>query len=253
MTKPRRIDQALVAAGLVGTVEEARAIIAEDRVTVNGAPVLNAARQFVPGDQLAILAHERFVSRGGEKLDAALRHFEAEGSAIEVANARVIDVGASTGGFVDCLLQRGARRVVACDVGVGLLHPKIAADPRVHVLDGVNARELAAVCEREGLGDFDLLVADLSFISLRLVVATFVQLVRTGGEMLLLVKPQFEATKAESDRGAGVITDETVRRRCIEEVKAACLVGGARPIGEVECAIRGPAGNREHWLRVSIV
>jgi 23S rRNA (cytidine1920-2'-O)/16S rRNA (cytidine1409-2'-O)-methyltransferase len=251
---PRRIVDALVDAGLATSRDEAAALIADDRVTVNGAPVLNPARQVVATDQLAVVKLERFVSRGGEKLDAALTHFDTSGQTVFVHSARILDAGASTGGFVDCLLQRGASRVVACDVGRGLLHASIAKDPRVEVRDGVNARELSALVQRgELLGDFDLVVADLSFISLRVVAEGLIGAVRRGGQMLLLVKPQFEATKPEVDKGGGVISDEAIRRRCIEEVTDAYTDAGASLVGEVESAVQGPAGNREHWLLFSIV
>lgn len=250
MARPQRIDLALVGAGLARNRDEAHALIADDRVTVNGAPVMNAARQVTDRDQLAIVKLERFVSRGGLKLDAALDHFVREGAEVPVRGSRVLDAGASTGGFVDCLLQRGASRVVACDVGKGLLHPKIAADLRVDVCDGVNARDIDSLIVQGALvGDFDLVVADLSFISLRTVMRSLMSAVRLGGEMLLLVKPQFEASKQEVDRGGGVIRDPDVRRRCIDEVALAIREIGGEVVGEVESAVAGPAGNREHWLR----
>ena len=250
MARPQRIDLALVAAGLARSRDEAQALIADDRVTVNGAPVMNIARQVTDRDQLAVVALERFVSRGGLKLDAALEHFVREGTEVPVRGSRVLDAGASTGGFVDCLLQRGASRVVACDVGNGLLHRKIATDPRVDVRDGVNARDIESLISQGALvGDFDLVVADLSFISLRTVMRSLMSAVRLGGEMLLLVKPQFEAAKHEVDRGGGVIRDPDVRRRCIDEVAQAIREIGGEVVGEVESAVPGPAGNREHWLR----
>jgi len=244
---PQRIDRALVSAGLARTIEEAHALVADDRVTVNGAPVLNAARQVTARDQIAVIEIVKFVSRGGLKLDAALEHLN-----VEVAGARVLDAGASTGGFVDCLLQRGAAQVVACDVGRGLLHPKVATDPRVEVRDEVNARDIGAMV-REGSmqGDFDLVVADLSFISLTAVAEGLMAAARKGGTLLLLVKPQFEATKEEVDKGSGVISDEAIRQRCIGAVRASLERLGARFVAEVECAVPGPAGNREHWLQVT--
>ena len=241
MTQLQRIDRALVAAGLARDTSEALQLIAQDRVTVNGAPVLNAARQVHPRDQVAVVEVAQFVSRGGLKLDAALNHFAQAGDAVAIAGARVLDAGASTGGFVDCLLQRGAGQVVACDVGRGLLHPKIAADQRVEVRDELNARDIGASIRAGALvGDFDLVVAE------SLVAAT-----RTAGQLLVLVKPQFEATKAEVDKGAGVIIDDAIRQRCIAEVREAFVRYGVQPRGEVESAVAGPAGNREHWLRLT--
>jgi 23S rRNA (cytidine1920-2'-O)/16S rRNA (cytidine1409-2'-O)-methyltransferase len=149
-------------------------------------------------------------------------------------------------------LQRGAAQVVACDVGRGLLHPKVATDPRVEVRDEVNARDIGAMV-REGSmqGDFDLVVADLSFISLTAVAESLMAAARKGGTLLLLVKPQFEATKEEVDKGSGVISDEAIRQRCIGAVRASLERLGARFVAEVECAVPGPAGNREHWLQVT--
>ena len=250
MSRHLRVDKALVDANLVKSVAEAQALIDDDRVTVNGSPVLNAARLVGPSDQLIVLDVERFVSRGGLKLEAALAHFDAVGAAVPVAGSRILDAGASTGGFVDCLLQRGARNVVACDVGRGLLHPRIAGDPRVDVRDEINARDIARVVQSGALeGEFDLVVADLSFISLTVVVDSIVSVTRQAGELLVLVKPQFEATKSEVDKGAGVIADEMIRHRCIQTVRESLLTAGAGVVGEVESAVRGPAGNREHWLR----
>lgn len=249
MARAKRVDAALVAAGLARNEAQARELIADDRVTVNGAPVLNVARQVTEKDQLEVVAVSRYVSRGGLKLESALDHFAQVGVPIPVESARVLDAGASTGGFVDCLLQRGAAEVVACDVGHGLLHPRIASDARVRVHDGVNARDIAAViADGVIVGDFDLVVADLSFISLRAVVGGLVAATRSGGRLLVLVKPQFEATKAEVDRGGGVITDDAIRRRCIDEVGASLTLASARIVGDVESAVAGPAGNREHWL-----
>lgn len=247
MTHPQRIDRALVSAGLVRSIEEAHALIADDRVTVNGAPVMNAARQVSARDHVAVVEIAKFVSRGGLKLEAAL-----DDLGMSVSGARVLDAGASTGGFVDCLLQRGADRVVACDVGRGLLHPKVANDPRVEVRDEVNARDIGDMV-RDGrmLGGFDVVVADLSFISLTTVAKSLVDACRAGGQLLVLVKPQFEATKEEVDRGSGVIADEMIRRRCIRTVRETLERLGARFVAEVECAVPGPAGNREHWLQVS--
>jgi len=250
VARQNRIDKALVVRGLARTEAEAVELISDDRVTVNGAPVLNAARQVTDRDQVAVLAVERFVSRGGLKLEHALVHFDQRGQPVPISGARVLDAGASTGGFVDCLLQRGASVVVACDVGRGLLHPKIASDPRVEVLDGLNARDIGrAVQDGAMRGEFDVVVADLSFISLRAVMSSLLAAARSQGELLLLVKPQFEASKQEVDRGGGVISDLAVRQRCIDEVASSITQHGASVVGDVESGVPGPAGNREHWLR----
>lgn len=250
MASRRRIDRHLVAEGLARDSSDALALIEDDRVTVNGAPVLNPARQVSSSDHVVVVPVDRFVSRGGLKLDSALDHFERLGDAVQIAHARVLDVGASTGGFVDCVLQRGAASVVACDVGHGLLHPRIANDPRVDVRDGVNARTIGDLIDGGELrGGFDVVVVDVSFISLRLILGDVCRALRSGGELLALVKPQFEATKHEVDLGEGVITDERVRQRCIAQVAHAIADCGLTVVGGVDCAIHGPAGNREHWLR----
>jgi 23S rRNA (cytidine1920-2'-O)/16S rRNA (cytidine1409-2'-O)-methyltransferase len=250
VAQPSRIDRALVARGLARNEAEAIELIADDRVVVNGAPVLNAARQVTSKDQLLVLAVERFVSRGGLKLESALEHFDQLNQSVPVRGSRVLDAGASTGGFVDCLLQRGAAAVVACDVGRSLLHPRLAADPRVEVRDSVNARDLGDMV-RNGMlpGNFDIVVADLSFISLRTVMASLIAAARSSGQLLLLVKPQFEASKQEVDRGGGVITEPSIRQRCVDEVIASLEQHGARLSGGVESGVPGPAGNREHWVR----
>lgn len=251
MRSRKTIVRALVARQLARNEEHANALIEDDRVTVNGAPVLNSGRQVSDGDDLAVLEFQQFVSRGGLKLEGALEHFESLGSPVEVRGARVLDAGASTGGFVDCLLQRDAAEVMAVDVGRGLLHPRIATHPRVVVQDGVNARDIAKLVTNGRIqGAFDLVVADLSFISLTTVVDGLVAIARPGATMLLLVKPQFEAEKIEVDRGGGVIFDETIRRRCVDKVRSAIESTGATVVGEVESVIAGPAGNREYWLRV---
>ena len=229
------------------SIEEAHALIADDRVTVNGAPVMNAARQVSARDHVAVVEVAKFVSRGGLKLESAL-----DALGVSVSGARVLDAGASTGGFVDCLLQRGAAQVVACDVGRGLLHPKVANDPRVEVRDEVNARDIGDMVRDGRLsGGFDVVVADLSFISLTTVAKSLMDAARAGGTLLLLVKPQFEATKEEVDRGSGVIADDAVRQRCIRMVRDSLERLGARYVADVECAVPGLAGNREHWLQVA--
>ena len=250
MKSRKPIVRALVGRHLARNEEDAVALIEDDRVTVNGAPVLNSARQISDDDRLEVLEVQRFVSRGGLKLEGALAHFEAMGVPIEVAGSRVLDAGASTGGFVDCLLQRSAAEITAVDVGRGLLHPRIATDPRVLVCDGVHARDVAEMVASGRIrGGVDLLVADLSFISLTTVIESLAAAVRPGGTLLLLVKPQFEAEKIEVDRGGGVILDDSIRERCIAKVRAYLESIGADVVGEVESAITGPAGNREHWLR----
>jgi 23S rRNA (cytidine1920-2'-O)/16S rRNA (cytidine1409-2'-O)-methyltransferase len=182
----------------------------------------------------------RFVSRGGEKLDPALDRF-----AIEVAGRRAVDLGASTGGFTDCLLQRGVAHVVAVDVGYGQLHERVRRDPRVEVRERTNVRDLAP----GGLGAAaDLVVGDLSFISLRTVLPAVVPLARPGADLVLLVKPQFEAGRQEAARGKGVISDPAIWRRVLEEVCAALVTHGAAIMGAMASPLTGADGNVEFLL-----
>ena len=177
----------------------------------------------------------RFVGRGGEKLDAALDRF-----GIDVTGRRVLDAGASTGGFTDCVLQRGAAHVVAVDVGYGQLHERLRSDERVTNLERTNIRALSA----DAVGPpADLVVADLSFISLRTVLPSLVAL--TTSDLVLLVKPQFEAGREEAARGRGVIKDPDVWRRVLEEVRSASVSQGAAMMGAMPSPITGAEGNVE--------
>jgi 23S rRNA (cytidine1920-2'-O)/16S rRNA (cytidine1409-2'-O)-methyltransferase len=215
--------------------------VSAGRVTVAGAPALKAARLVAMDEPLRLLAPpRRFVSRGGDKLDAALDAF-----AVDVTGRRALDAGASTGGFTDCLLQRGARRVVAVDVGHGQLHPKLRTDERVVVLERTNVRSLTA--EAIG-GPVDLVVADLSFISLRTVVNPLLSAARPGADLVLLVKPQFEAGRAEVSRGRGVIRDDAVRVRVRDEVGDMLVGACATIMGWMESPLRGADGNVEYFV-----
>jgi 23S rRNA (cytidine1920-2'-O)/16S rRNA (cytidine1409-2'-O)-methyltransferase len=180
----------------------------------------------------------RFVSRGGEKLDAGLEQFE-----IDVRGKRALDAGASTGGFTDCLLQRGAAHVLAVDVGHGQLHERLLADRRVSVLERTNVRELTI--DRAGGEPFPVATADLSFISLRTVLPALVGLAAPGADMIALVKPQFEARRAEASRGRGVIRDPAVWRRVLAEVTVAFAAADATMVGIMVSPLRGADGNVE--------
>jgi len=182
------------------------------------------------------------VSRGGEKLDAALHTF-----GIDVAGSRVLDAGASTGGFTDCLLQRGAARVVAADVGYGQLHERLRADDRVDVHERTNVRGLGP---RVIGGPVDVVVADLSFISLRTVAPALLDCARPGADLVLLVKPQFEAGRADASRGRGVIRDPAVRERALAEVCGAFVDLGATIMGTMESPLKGADGNVEFLVHV---
>jgi 23S rRNA (cytidine1920-2'-O)/16S rRNA (cytidine1409-2'-O)-methyltransferase len=182
----------------------------------------------------------RFVGRGGEKLDAALERF-----AIDVTGRRALDAGASTGGFTDCLLQRGATSVVAVDVGYGQLHERLRADARVMNRERTNIRELTA--EDVG-GPVDVVVADLSFISLRTVLPVLVEMATS--DLVLLVKPQFEAGREEAAKGRGVIRDPLVWRRVLEEVRSASMSQGAAMMGAMPSPITGAEGNVEFLVHL---
>ena len=231
---------------LVFSRAEAGRVIEAGRVLVNGSMADKAARLVDPGDAVVVQGpRSRFVSRGGDKLDAALDSF-----GIDVGGLRVLDAGASTGGFTDCLLQRGAAAVVAVDVGHGQLHPKIREDQRVTVLERFHVRDLTP--EAIG-GTVDLVVADLSFISITRVLPSLLGVCRTGGRLVLLVKPQFEAGKAEVDRGSGVIRDPAVHQRVCDEVGAALTAQGCDVLGWADSPITGAQGNREFLVHARLV
>jgi 23S rRNA (cytidine1920-2'-O)/16S rRNA (cytidine1409-2'-O)-methyltransferase len=234
----RRLDAELVRRGLSSSRAEAQALIDARRVLVNGSMADKAARQVAPGDQLLVEGPPpRFVGRGAVKLDHALDAF-----AVDVRGLRALDAGASTGGFTDVLLQRGAAQVVAVDVGHGQLHERLRADPRVTNLERTNVRHL----DPEAIGGrVELVVGDLSFISLRLVIAPLVGVCQPGASMVLLVKPQFEAGKAEVGKGRGVVTDPAVHARVRSEIEAALLDAGCDVIDWTESPITGAEGNVE--------
>lgn len=239
----RRLDVELVRRGIVSTREQARTEIAAGNVTVGGAPADKPARLVAPGDAIELAGPPaRFVSRGGLKLEAAL-----EGFGIDVEGMEVLDAGASTGGFTDCVLQRGAAAVTAVDVGHAQLHEKLMADPRVRNLERTNIREMGP--ELAGKS-FDLVVGDLSFISLRLVLPTLVSLCRPGAALVLLVKPQFEAGRREADRGRGVITDPDVWLSALEGVAGAARELDLAVLGAIVSPITGARGNVEFLIHL---
>jgi 23S rRNA (cytidine1920-2'-O)/16S rRNA (cytidine1409-2'-O)-methyltransferase len=211
---------------------------------VGGALAEKSSRLVAPEEPLRVAGDgPRFVSRGGEKLDAALDHF-----GIDVGGRSALDAGASTGGFTDCLLQRGAARVVAVDVGRGQLHPSLRGDPRVTVFERMNVRHLTP----EHLSDerFPVVTADLSFISLRTVAANLVALAAPGADLVVLVKPQFEAGRREVSRGRGVIRDPEVWERVVAEVAAAFASEGSDMIGTMRSPLTGADGNVEFLLHL---
>lgn len=213
-------------------------------MTVNGAVADKPSRQVHAGDAIIVAGDgPRFVSRGGEKLDAALTAF-----GIDVAGMLVLDAGASTGGFTDCLLQRGAAHVVALDVGHGQLHPKIRLDGRVTVVERFHVREVSTDVTGAPV---DLVVADLSFISIIRVLDALIRVCAPGGHLVLLVKPQFEAGRAEVSKGHGVITDPAVHERVRGEVHAALVERGCDVLGWIDSPITGGDGNREFLVHAT--
>jgi 23S rRNA (cytidine1920-2'-O)/16S rRNA (cytidine1409-2'-O)-methyltransferase len=213
-------------------------------VLVGGSLADKPARLVAESEPVVVIdeTSRRFVSRGGEKLDAALARF-----AVTVDGRRCLDAGASTGGFTDCLLRRGASLVVAVDVGHGQLHPELRRDPRVNLLERTNVRSLQP--DTVPGGPFDVVVADLSFISLVTVAPVLAgDLPAPGADVVLLVKPQFEAGRIEVSRGKGVIRDSGVRRAALESVASAFASQGATIMGAMASPLLGPAGNAEFLL-----
>lgn len=233
----------LVDLGLATDESHARQLIADRCVIVKGSLVDNPARMVAPGDPVVISQRDRFVSRGGLKLEAALNHF-----GIDVHGRVVLDVGASTGGFTDCVLQAGAEQVYALDVGRTQLHERLQHDNRVVVVDEFNARDLGVPDAHAARGmptSFDLVVVDVSFISVTKIANALCSVLTTSSDLVVLVKPQFEATKEEADRGAGVITSSLVHERVLDEVRSAFRLLGCDACGVVESPVKGASGNAE--------
>jgi 23S rRNA (cytidine1920-2'-O)/16S rRNA (cytidine1409-2'-O)-methyltransferase len=232
-----RLDQLLVQRSLAPSRERAQALILGGAVRVDGDPVRHSADSVADDASVTIDAGPRFVSRGGEKLDAALDEL-----AVDVTGATALDVGSSTGGFTDCLLQRGARRVYAVDVGKGQLDWKLRNDPRVSVMEGVNAREGVSLPE-----PVDLIVADVSFISLRLALPPSFAHLRPGGDVVALVKPQFEAGREAVGKG-GIVRDPQVRAAAVVAVADAFAASGVAVVAVVPSRLPGREGNREIFV-----
>jgi 23S rRNA (cytidine1920-2'-O)/16S rRNA (cytidine1409-2'-O)-methyltransferase len=236
-----RLDQALVERGLCESRERAKRAILAGQVRINAQTAHKASDDIKPEDKISLDAPEKFVSRGGHKLEHALKHFQ-----LNVAGTIAIDLGASTGGFTDCLLQNGAAKIFAVDVGQGQLAWKLRKDKRVVVMEKTNARHLKLVQMPETFSPADLAVIDCSFISLRKILPTAIALLKPNGKIIALVKPQFEAGKAEADKGRGVITDSAVHERVLDELKKfAAAQSGLNWRGVVESPLLGPAGNKE--------
>jgi 23S rRNA (cytidine1920-2'-O)/16S rRNA (cytidine1409-2'-O)-methyltransferase len=279
-----RLDQALVERALCDSREKAKRLILAGAVRVNGHPAKKASDSIKPADAIVVDTPEKFVSRGGHKLEHALAHFQ-----LNVTGLTAIDIGASTGGFTDCLLQRGATKVFAVDVGQGQLAWKLRNDPRVVVMEKTNARFLTCEyfsvhsakgktgeekhptsniqhptskasrtvtsldvgCSMLDVGcsqapPADFIVVDCSFISLKKILPPTVPLLKPDGKIVALIKPQFEAGKAEVDKGRGVITDAAIHERVLAELKDFVTAqAGLCWRGVVESPLLGPAGNKE--------
>ena len=237
-----RLDQALVDRGLLESREKAKRAVMAGLVEINGQLARKPSDKVRPGDLLRIKETERYVSRGGLKLEKALSQFRIDPSGLVA-----LDVGSSTGGFTDCLLQHGAARVFAVDGGHGQLAWTLRQDPRVEVMEKTNARELTPSHFPEPFEPFRLVVMDCSFISLTKILPATVALMAPGARLIALVKPQFEAGRAEVDRGQGVITDPVIHQRVLGELRQFVNEKldsvGWRDV--TESPIKGPAGNRE--------
>lgn len=246
--KRERLELVLVSRGVVVDIDAAKQAIDDRLVHVNGSIAISYSHLVAPNDQVLLAVTPRFVSRGGFKLEAALVHFK-----IDLVGLRVLDVGASTGGFTDCALQHGARQVVALDVGKNLLHEKLRSDERVVEVSETNARDIgdlaSAVAGNALFAEkFDVVVADLSFISVHEVLPSMLAVLKAEGLLILLVKPQFEATRLEADKASGVIEDPEIHQRVCREVSEATSQKGCTVLGVIESPIRGQQGNIEFLL-----
>lgn len=242
--KKERIDKLLVEKGLVKSRERAKALIMAGKVKVNG-QVVDKPGTSVPADSVIEVKEEDipYVSRGGLKLETALKEF-----GVDVSGFVCLDVGASTGGFTDCLLQHGAEKVYAVDVGRGQLDWKLRNDPRVVSIERFNARYLT---EKEIPEKVDLVVMDVSFISVTKLLPVVKQFLKPEGKMIVLIKPQFELTKREVDRGKGVIRDPELHRKAINKVLEFARSIGLYPEKLTLSKPRGPKGNKEFLVLLS--
>ena len=249
--KRERIDKLLVDLGLAESRTKAQAMIMAGVVLVDEQRVDKPSQQFDPHSSIRVRGGDdptsRYVGRGGLKLEAALREFQ-----IDVEGLVCLDVGASTGGFTDCLLQRGAKKVVAIDVGHNQIDWRLRNDPRVEVREGVNARYLQP---DDFSQKFDLAVMDVSFISVTKVLPAIVPLIAENGAIIALIKPQFEVGRGEVGSG-GIVRDAAKRSRVVEEVNAAAKTLGLNVVNVIESPIHGAEGNVEflalYDLRISV-
>lgn len=236
--KKTRLDQLLVDKGLAESREKAKRLVLAGQVLIDGQPAPKPGHPVTLDHKITIKETERFVSRGGEKLEGAMQAFN-----LDLTGTICLDIGSSTGGFTDCMLQHGAAKVYAVDVGKGQLHWKLREDERVIVMESVNARYLTPEDVSESA---DFASIDTSFISLTKILPAVKTLIKPGGHIVSLIKPQFEAGKTEVDKGRGVITDPAIHEAVIEKIKAF----GTRELSLewldlAQSPIKGPKGNVE--------
>ncbi|MGC6425161.1 MAG: TlyA family RNA methyltransferase [Lentimonas sp.] len=241
--KKIRLDELLVANGLADTRSRAKALILAGKVKLGTERLDKPGRSLPAESPVTVETPPRFVSRGGDKLEGFLNEFD-----ISVEGLPILDVGASTGGFTDCCLQRGAISATCVDVGRAQMHNKLIQDQRVTNLEKTNARHM-----KPGdlpLDEYPIIVTDLSFISLTKVLPAMWQFMAPGGKLIALVKPQFEAEKHEVDAGKGIIRDEAIQERVLQSIKQFALteLPGAQLIGSMDSPIKGTDGNREFLM-----
>ncbi len=232
-----RLDELLVLRGLAESRTTAQRLIMEGKVRVKDCTSPKSGNKYDTDIEVEVIGNDRFVSRGGEKLEGA---FEAFGFSVEGLSC--LDVGASTGGFTDCLLQHGARRVVSVDVGHDQFHPRLRADPRVTTIEKFNARSMTS-SDLPFVPDFA--VCDVSFISLRLILPPMMNVLASGGGIVTLIKPQFEAGREQVGKG-GVVRDEAVRKQVVESIQRFGTEIGLHWVGVSTSPITGPKGNVEY-------
>ncbi len=237
--KKLRADQLLLERGLVPTRSRGAALILAGEVFSGDRRVDKAGEKLPVDVPLRVREQQKYVSRGGLKLEGALKDFE-----FSPEGMKVVDIGASTGGFTDCVLQAGAQRVYAVDVGHGQLAEKLRQDERVVVMERTNARTLTI---EQVEGPADLVVVDASFISLDRLLPALFSITAAQGYLLALIKPQFEVGREEASKGGGVIRDQKVRRQAIEKILQAAEQEGYTIVRETECRVHGPKGNVEHF------
>lgn len=236
----KRADQLLVERGLAATRSRAAALILAGEVFSEDRKIEKAGEQLRPDTPLWVREQQKYVSRGGLKLEGAL-----EDTGFDPSGLIVADIGASTGGFTDCVLSRGALKVYAVDVGQGQLAEKLRQDERVVVMERTNARHLVA---EDVNGGVDLVVVDASFISIEKLLGAVARITKPRGHLLALIKPQFEVGRDEATRGAGVIRDPNVRQRAVDEAIRQVEEHGFRRISDHPCRVHGPKGNVEHFV-----